>query len=67
MGINYGTGRVRFVEPVEVGARIRAGAVLTSVTEVTGGLQTTMTVTIELQGADQPACVIESISRWLVG
>ena len=32
---------------------------------VPGGLQTTMTITIEVEGASKPACVIESISRWL--
>ncbi len=65
MGVNYGTNRVRFVAPVLVGARIRAGVELTDVTRVSGGLQTTMTVTIENLGNAKPACVIESISRWL--
>jgi acyl dehydratase len=64
-GLNYGTNRVRFVEPVLVGARIRAGAELTGVIDVPGGLQTTMTVTVEIEGGTKPACVIESISRWL--
>jgi len=65
MGVNYGTGRVRFVSPVPVGSRVRAGAELTGVTEVSGGLQTTMTITVEVEGSTKPACVIESISRWL--
>ena len=67
LGVNYGTGRVRFAAPVRVGSRLRAGAVLTAVTDVTGGLQATITVTIEIEGADKPACVVETISRWLVG
>ena len=65
MGVNYGTNKVRFVAPVPVGSRIRAGAQLTDVAEVAGGLQTTMVVTIDIEGAGRPACVIESISRWL--
>jgi len=65
MGVNYGTGKVRFVSPVPVGSRVRAGAELTGVTEVSGGLQTTMTITVEVEGSAKPACVIESISRWL--
>ena len=65
MGVNYGANRVRFVAPVPVGANVRAGAELTDVTSVGGGLQTTMTVTIEIQGNAKPACVIEAISRWL--
>jgi acyl dehydratase len=64
-GINYGTGRVRFPAPVPVGSRLRAGAELTAVDEIPGGLQTTMTITVEIEGAEKPACVIESLSRWL--
>jgi acyl dehydratase len=64
-GVNYGTGRVRFPSPVPVGSRVRAGAELTAVGEVPGGVQTTMTITVEVEGAGKPACVIESLSRWL--
>jgi acyl dehydratase len=48
-----------------VGSRLRAGAELTAVDEIPGGLQTTMTITVEIEGAEKPACVIESLSRWL--
>lgn len=64
-GVNYGTGTVHFASLVPVGSRVRAGAELTGVTEVKGGLQTTMTITIEVEGSDDPACIIDSISRWL--
>ena len=64
-GVNYGTGRVRFPAPVPVGARIRAGAELTAVEEIPGGLQTTITITVEVEGNPKPACVVESLSRWL--
>jgi acyl dehydratase len=63
--VNYGTGRVRFPAPVPVGSRIRAGAEVTAVEEIAGGLQTTITITIEVEGAEKPACVVESLSRWL--
>jgi acyl dehydratase len=65
MGVNYGTNKVRFPAPVRVGARIRGGAELAEVVEVNGGLQTTMIITVEIEHGDKPACVIESISRWL--
>jgi acyl dehydratase len=65
MGVNYGVERVRFPAPVPVGARVRAQATLASVAEVAGGVQTTMVITIEIEGATKPACVIESISRYL--
>ncbi len=64
-GINYGTGKVRFPSPVPVGSRVRGGAEIASVEEIPGGLQTTITITVQVEGQDKPACVIESLSRWL--
>jgi acyl dehydratase len=64
-GVNYGTGRVRFPSPVPVGSRVRGSAEITGVEEVAGGVQTTIAITIEIEGQDKPACVIESLSRWL--
>jgi len=65
MGVNYGVNKVRFPSPVPVGSRVRAGVDLSAVDEVTGGIQTTMTITIEIDGQAKPACVIESLSRFL--
>jgi acyl dehydratase len=64
-GVNYGTGKVRFPAPVLVGSRVRGGAEITSVDDIAGGVQTTITITIEVEGSTKPACVIESLSRWL--
>jgi len=64
-GINYGTGKVRFPSPVPVGSRVRGGAEITAVEEIPGGLQTTISITIQVEGQDKPACVIESLTRWL--
>ncbi len=64
-GINYGVDRVRFPSPVKVGERIRAGAEMVEVTEVKGGIQTLVRITVEIEGGTRPACVIDSISRWL--
>jgi acyl dehydratase len=63
-GINYGTDEVRFRAPVEVGGRLRARAELVAAAEVAGGVQTTIRVTLETDGGE-PACVIDSLSRWL--
>jgi acyl dehydratase len=65
-GLNYGVDKVRFPAPVKVGDRIRAGAELVEVTDVNGGLQTLVRITIEIEGSDRPACVIDSLSRWLI-
>ncbi len=64
MGVNYGVDRVRFPAPVPVGSRVRAEAAITGVEEIKGTIQTIITITIEVEGGDRPACVIESISRW---
>jgi acyl dehydratase len=66
MGVNYGTNKVRFPSPVVVGSKIRGGAELVAVEDVTGGIQTTMVLTVEVSGSEKPACVIESLSRYLV-
>jgi acyl dehydratase len=66
MAINYGLNRVRFMTPVRVGSSIRAGAEVTAVEDVKGGLQATVTVTFEIQGVDKPACVAESLMRFYV-
>ncbi|GAA3203017.1 MaoC family dehydratase [Actinocorallia longicatena] len=65
MGINYGLGRVRFITPVPVGSRVRGRVGLTEAHEVPGGLQITRTITIEIEGETRPACVAESLVRYL--
>ena len=67
MGINYGVNRVRFPQPVLVGSRLRASATLTSAEELPGGagVQTVITVIVELEGEAKPACVVEAVSRFL--
>ncbi|MEM7287748.1 MAG: MaoC family dehydratase [Actinomycetota bacterium] len=65
MGVNYGVNKVRFPSPVVVGSRVRGSGVVTEVTEVPGGVQAVITVTVEIEGADKPACIAESISRFL--
>ncbi len=64
MGVNYGVDKVRFPAPVPVGARVRAGVELVEVTEVGEGVQTKMVITMEIDGGDKPACVIEALSRF---
>ena len=64
MGVNYGVDKIRFPSPVLVGSRVRAGAELLAVTNVPGGIQTSMRVTITVEGETKPACVIDSLSRY---
>jgi len=66
MGVNYGSDRVRFPAPVPVGSRLRGSAELIKVEDVKGGaVQSTVRVTIEIEGSERPACVIDTISRYV--
>jgi acyl dehydratase len=65
MAINYGYNKVRFITPVKVGAKIRARAEITKVDQLDGAVQATMTTTVEIDGAEKPAAVAESIVRFL--
>ena len=65
MGINYGTNRMRFPSPVPVGSRVRVSAELVEVDEVPGGYQTVIRATVEIEGSDRPACVVDAVSRFL--
>ena len=64
MGVNYGADRLRFPAPVPVGSRIRGSAELLEVEEIKGTVQTKVRVTVEIEGSDCPACVIDTISRY---
>ena len=63
MGVNYGLNKVRFPSPVPVGSKVRASATLTEVTEIAGGLQYVLAVTVEREGGDKPVCVAEPVYR----
>jgi acyl dehydratase len=65
MGINYGVNKVRFPTPVKVGSRIRAGAEIVQGEEIPGGVQVIIKMTVELEGSDKPACVVENVTRYL--
>lgn len=64
MGVNYGVDAVRYTGSVEVGSRVRAAVGLVEVTEVTGGIQTRMLITIQAEGTAEPRCMINSLSRY---
>lgn len=64
MGVNYGCDKVRFPAPVPVDSRVRGGGELVAVEEVKGAIQSTVRVTVEIEGQDRPACVVDTISRY---
>ena len=66
-GLNYGYNKVRFPAPLPVNSRVRMRATLSSVEDVPGGVQLTITQTFEREGEDKPVCVAESVSRMYTG
>ena len=63
--VNYGLNRVRFPAPVPSGSRIRAAFRIAAVEEVAGGDQVALDATVEIEGANKPACVAEMLLRYL--
>ena len=63
MGINYGFNRVRFVNPVKVGSRIRARAVTANVELKGNAVEVTRNFTVEIDGEAKPALVAEWVTR----
>jgi acyl dehydratase len=67
MGINYGFNKVRFVNPVKVGSRIRARAVTSNVEQKGNSLDITRNITVEIDGEEKPALVAEWVTRVVYG
>ena len=65
MAVNYGLNKVRLPAPVPVGAKLRATSKLLEVEPLDGAVQAVLSTTIESEGAQKPACVVESIVRYL--
>lgn len=63
MGVNYGLNKVRFMAPVRSGKRIRARFTLANVSErYAGVLQSTVNVSVEIEGEDKPALAAEWVT-----
>jgi acyl dehydratase len=63
MSINYGLDKVRFLNPVASGSKIRDRIVLKSLQEKTGNrLLMAQVHTIEIEEQDKPACIAEALS-----
>lgn len=67
MAVNYGFDKVRFINPVRVGAKIRGRATLLSATEkAPGQFLFKQQVTVEIEGVDKPALVAEWLTLALI-
>ena len=67
MGINYGSDKVRYLQPVRVGSRIRARQKILDAREKSPGQWLIRTaVTIEIENAQKPALIAELLAMLVV-
>lgn len=60
MGVNYGCDKIRFLEPVPVGSRVRARHRLKAIDDKGNGRWLlTSEVTIEIEGREKPALIAD--------
>ena len=68
MGVNYGLNKVRFMAPVKSGKQVRGRFTIADVTQrPDGAWQTTVSVTVEINGETKPALAAEWITLAFVG
>jgi acyl dehydratase len=68
MGVNYGLNKVRFMAPVKSGKKIRGKFTIADVTQrPDGAWQTTVNVSVEIEGETKPALAAEWITLAFVG
>ena len=64
MGVNYGCNKVRFPSPVMVGSKLRLGAAVAEVEDVSGGVQVVLDLTLETEGSTKPSCAAQVVYRY---
>ncbi|CDZ96050.1 MaoC family dehydratase [Pseudomonas saudiphocaensis] len=64
MGVNYGCDKVRFPAPVKVGSRVRGRGEVIKVEQIGVAVQQTVRVSVEIEGAERPGCVVDTVSRY---
>ena len=62
MGVNYGTEKVRCPSTVTEGSTLRATGEIISAEESGGGVKVVVRMTLAADGAERPACVVDTIS-----
>jgi acyl dehydratase len=62
--VNLGLNKVRFINPVRAGARIRGRGTLAAFEPITGGAQLLWSSIVDIEGEEKPACVAEPLARY---
>lgn len=67
MGINYGSDKIRFLQPVPVNSELRGKATLREVTEkAPGQLLLKNEIEVQIKGEDKPALFAEILSLYII-
>jgi len=61
--INYGLNRVRFPSALRAGSRIRGRFALAAFKDLGDAIELVLSVTVEWEGSDKPACIAEWVVR----
>ena len=61
--INYGLNRVRFPSALRAGSRIRGRFALAAFKDLGDAIELVLSVTVECEGSDKPACIAEWVVR----
>ncbi|MBR9913160.1 MAG: MaoC family dehydratase [Gammaproteobacteria bacterium] len=64
MGVNYGAENIRFPSAVKVNSRVRGRGEIIKVDEAKGGIRSVVRITVEIEGVERPACLIDTISLY---
>jgi acyl dehydratase len=61
--LNYGSDRIRYITPVPAGSRLRGRiSIVDAMDQPPNGLRVTYRTSVEIEGAERPACVAETIA-----
>lgn len=67
MAVNYGLNKVRFIQPVKEGSRVRLRAKILDVGEkLPGRIMLTSESTVEIEGERRPALIAETITLFVL-
>lgn len=67
MVINYGSDKVRFLQPVKVNSRVRTIATIQDITEKRAGQYLVLTsVVVEIENEEHPALIADILSLYMI-
>jgi acyl dehydratase len=61
-GINYGSNKIRFLNPVTAGSRVRLVQTLKAAEPIEGGQRLIFEAKVEIEGETRPALIAETIA-----